>query len=74
MIVIASAILGHQTVLGSWNLGKSYSYSDTCIYHLTNYEYGNAEFRSNNQFLCGDKCLFRDPIDEHESIKELCTW
>ena len=72
MIVIASVILGHQTVLGSWNLGRSYSYSDTCSYHLTNYPYGN-EFRSNSKFLCGDKCLFRDPIDEHESIKELCT-
>ena len=77
MFVIISAYLAKGPVLGSWSVRKSFSYSDTCSYPRTNYYYqyretsGIPEHKSNYQFLCGDKCLYRDPIDD--DVSEFCT-
>ena len=71
MFVIFSAYLAQGPVLGSWSVRKSFSYSDPCSYNLKNSYYsGIQEFKSNYQFLCGDKCLYRDPIDDN--VTELC--
>ena len=69
LIVFTFLIIGHKSVSG---LNVNRNYSDTCAYHSTNYYYNSIQnSRSNYQFLCGDICLFRDPVEEDR--RELCT-